>query len=64
MMIASLTTIAGFGFLGLSRYPALSEMGILSGWSLLLCLFGTFTLVPALLALSRRGGTIEAGEGN
>jgi hypothetical protein len=54
MVIASLTTIAGFGFLGLSRYPALSEMGSLTGASLLVCLLGSFTLVPALLALSAR----------
>jgi predicted exporter len=52
MLIASLTTMAGFGFLGLSRYPALSEMGMLTGLGLLVCLIGALTLVPALLALS------------
>jgi predicted exporter len=61
MVVASLTTIAGFGFLGLSRYPALSEMGYLTGLSLVLCLVGAFVLVPALLALAapRRRGSLE-----
>lgn len=52
LVITSLTTMAGFGFLGLSRYPALAEMGALSALGLFLCLALSLTLLPALLTLA------------
>ena len=47
--VAALTTIAGFGFLGLSHYPALAGMGELTAVSLFLCLVASLTVLPALL---------------
>jgi hypothetical protein len=54
LMVTGFTTIAGFGFLGLSRYPALAGMGILAAAGLLLSLFASILLVPALWATTRR----------
>jgi uncharacterized protein len=59
VLVSGLTTTAGFGFLGLSSYPALSGMGMLAAASLALCLLAAFTLFPALLtwlAPSSRAG--------
>jgi predicted RND superfamily exporter protein len=53
LVITSLTTVAGFGFLGLSEYPALSQMGMLAAVGLLLSLLAALTLLPALLALAK-----------
>jgi hypothetical protein len=47
--VTSLTTIAGFGFLGLSAYPPLAMMGRLMAIGLALCLAGTIFVLPALL---------------
>ena len=49
--IAALTTIAGFGFLGMSHYPALARMCEFTAASLFLCLVASMTLLPALLAV-------------
>ena len=51
VVVTALTTIAGFGFLGLSRYPALATMGLLAGVGLFLCLALSITLLPAFLKL-------------
>jgi predicted exporter len=51
LVVSGLTTTAGFGFLGLSRYPALADMGTLAASSLVLCLLLALTMFPALLAL-------------
>jgi predicted RND superfamily exporter protein len=51
--IAALTTIAGFGFLAMSHYPALAGMGTLTALSLFACLVASLTLLPALLVLAR-----------
>ncbi|MBI4518631.1 MAG: MMPL family transporter [Deltaproteobacteria bacterium] len=54
----ALTTIAGFGFLGLSRYPPLSALGLLAGGGLLLCVLLSIILLPALMTFvpgSHRG---------
>jgi uncharacterized protein len=52
--VTALTTIAGFGFLGLSRFPALATMGLLAGVGLFLCLLLSISLLPALLTLVRK----------
>lgn len=51
LTIASLTIMAGFGFLGLSHYPALAGMGTFAAASLLLCSIASVTLLPALLVV-------------
>ena len=62
VIVTSLTTVAGFGFLGLSRYPALATMGILSGAGLMLALLLSFTLLPAVMASA--GTSTAVGEGS
>lgn len=50
LSITTATTIAGFGALALSRYPALSGLGTLAAVSLVICLVTTILLLPALLS--------------
>jgi uncharacterized protein len=57
VVVTALTTITGFGFLGLSRFPALSTMGLLAAAGLFLCLVLSIVLLPALLALLSEFGT-------
>ncbi len=54
LSLSALATMTGFGFLGLSHYPALSRMGLLAATSLFLCLVATVTVLPALLRLLAR----------
>jgi len=55
LVISALTTMVGFGFLGLSHYPALARMGLFTAVSLFLCLAASVSLLPALLvALARK----------
>jgi hypothetical protein len=54
MALAVATTVAGFGSLALSRYPALARLGLLSALGLVLSTLATLVLVPAFLALTRR----------
>lgn len=60
LTISALTIMTGFGFLGLSHYPALAGMGISATVSLFLCLVASVTVLPALLAVldRRRGGQV------
>ncbi|HEX7408243.1 MAG TPA: MMPL family transporter [Candidatus Binatia bacterium] len=51
VVVTALATITGFGFLGLSRYPALATMGLLTGLGLFLCLALSIILLPALMKL-------------
>lgn len=48
LLLAGATTVAGFGSLGLSRFPALSRLGWLAALGLSLCVLVTLALVPAL----------------
>ncbi len=50
LTIRALTTMTGFGFLGLSQYPALAELGWLTALCLFVSLVSALTLMPALLA--------------
>ncbi|MBI1814002.1 MAG: MMPL family transporter [Deltaproteobacteria bacterium] len=54
VVVTALTTVAGFGFLGLSRYPPLASLGMLAGAGLFLCLALSIVLLPALLTLAAR----------
>jgi predicted RND superfamily exporter protein len=49
LVISALTTMVGFGFLGLSHYPALARMGAFTAISLFLCLAASVSMLPALL---------------
>ncbi len=48
LLLAVGTTVAGFGSLGLSRFPALCRLGWLAALGLSLCVAATLVLVPAL----------------
>jgi predicted RND superfamily exporter protein len=62
LVISALTTMAGFGFLGLSHYPALARMGLFTAVSLFLCFAASVSVLPALLAvLASRPGPSEHG---
>ena len=50
LVVTSLTTITGFGFLVLSRYPALAGLGLLTGVGLSLCLLSSVIVVPSVMA--------------
>ncbi len=62
VVVTSLTTIVGFGFLGLSRYPPLASMGLLAAAGLFLCLVLSIILLPALLTLARPAAATTDGE--
>ena len=47
--VSAFTTMAGFGFLGLSEYPALAHLGAFSALSLFLCFAASVTILPALI---------------
>jgi predicted RND superfamily exporter protein len=55
-----LTTVAGFGFLGVSEYPPLAIMGRLAALGLLSCLLLSVTLLPALLQLLVQSRTFRS----
>ncbi len=63
LVVTGLTTIAGFGFLGLSRYPPLSSMGLLCGVGLTLSVVLSATLLPALMAIVGIGEDADARDG-
>ena len=48
LLLAVGTTLAGFGSLGLSRFPALHRLGWLAALGLSLCVVATLVLVPSL----------------
>jgi uncharacterized protein len=52
IVLTTLTTMAGFGFLAVSRYPALAGLGWLAAISLGLTLVSAVVLLPAFLALA------------
>jgi len=48
LLLAVATTVAGFGSLGFSRFPALRRLGWLAALGLSLCMAASLLLVPAL----------------
>jgi len=50
LLLTSLTTMAGFGFLGVSRYPALAGLGGQAVLAIALAFVGAVVVLPALLA--------------
>ncbi len=55
VLVAGLTTIAGFGSIGMSSYKGLATMGQVAAIGTALCIILSFTLFPALLGLRERG---------
>ncbi len=63
IVIAALTTIAGFGSMSLSSYPGLRSMGYVSLLGTVYCMLATLTVLVALLTLvdRRKGGRQGTG---
>ncbi len=55
VLVAGLTTIAGFGSIGISSYKGLATMGQVAAIGTTLCIIFSFTLIPALIGLHERG---------
>jgi predicted RND superfamily exporter protein len=53
VIMAALTNVAGFGTIGLSNYPGLRSMGLVSAIGSITCLVTALTTLPALLILTR-----------
>lgn len=53
VVMAALTNVAGFGTLGLSNYPGLASMGIVSAIGSVTCLVTALTTLPALMILTK-----------
>jgi uncharacterized protein len=51
VLVAGLTTIAGFGSIGFSSYKGLATMGQVAAIGVTLCIILSLTLVPSLLSL-------------
>jgi predicted RND superfamily exporter protein len=49
VIMAAMTNVAGFGTIGLSNYPGLRSMGIVSAIGSVTCLATALTTLPALL---------------
>lgn len=54
IVIAALTTIAGFGSMSLSSYPGLRSMGYVSLLGTLYCMVATLTVLVAILTLTEK----------
>jgi predicted RND superfamily exporter protein len=54
IVIAALTTIAGFGSMSLSSYPGLRSMGYVSLLGTLYCMAATLTVLVAILTLTEK----------
>jgi hypothetical protein len=52
IVTASVTVALAFYAVMLADFPGLAELGFIAGSGVLLCLFASFTLLPALLAVS------------
>lgn len=54
IVIAALTTVAGFGSMSLSSYPGLRSMGYVSLLGSVFCMVATLTVLVALLTLTEK----------
>jgi predicted RND superfamily exporter protein len=50
LSIVTATTVVGFGALAISRYPALSGLGLMASLGLGICFVATFAFMPVFLA--------------
>ena len=53
LSVTTATTMAGFGVLAFSRYPALSGLGSLAALSIAICFLATLCLLPVVLSPGR-----------
>ncbi len=53
VVMAAFTNVAGFGTVGLSNYPGLATMGIVSAIGSVTCLLTALTTLPALMILTK-----------
>ena len=58
---AALTTALAFYAVTLTDFQGLSELGIIAGSGMLLCLAASFTVLPAMLAIYERHRQVPAG---
>jgi predicted RND superfamily exporter protein len=54
VVMSSVTTMIGFGFLASSRFPGLSELGTLTASGMGVALLSAFTILPICLAPCRQ----------
>lgn len=59
IVIDALAVALGFGILTLSQVPANARLGALVVLSILVCLVATLVLLPALLSLSHKQGSLD-----
>ncbi len=52
VIMAALSNVAGFGTVGLSNYPGLASMGVVSSIGSITCLVTALTTLPALMILT------------
>jgi hopanoid biosynthesis associated RND transporter like protein HpnN len=61
IVAAGLTTTLAFYAIMLSDFRGLVELGFIAGSGMLLCLLGSFTVLPALLAVGEKNRNIPPG---
>ena len=59
IVTASLTAAAAFFVARLTDFTGVAELGVITGWGILLCTVATFTVLPAILVLWDRNPTFR-----
>lgn len=59
VVVSSLTTAFPLFILAFSDFRGFSDYGLIGGWSIVLMLFATFTVLPVLLVLAERLGIVS-----
>jgi predicted RND superfamily exporter protein len=63
IVIAALTTVAGFGSMSMSSYPGLRSMGYVSLLGTVYCMLATLMVLVAILTLRDRRANQKRGDG-
>src|SRR5205823_5506581 len=58
VLTAALTTALAFFAAMLADFQAVAELGWIAGWGVIFCALATYTVLPALLALTDRRGNL------
>lgn len=61
VIVSSLTTAFPLFILAFSGFRGFSDYGLIGGWSIILMLVATFTVLPVLLVLAERLGIVTPG---
>lgn len=61
VIVSSLTTAFPLFILAFSGFRGFSDYGLIGGWSIILMLVATFTVLPVLLVLADRRGIVTPG---